>query len=76
MKQHPGTQKSVAQLLVQKVMEEMKAKEEEEAAKRTDEENETIASAEEGIRCTKTPIVSAYFIFREERNNLHMGSTK
>lgn len=49
-KQHPGSPKSVAQLLIQKVEEAAKEKEEEEAAKRAErgEEEEVPVPSEEG----------------------------
>lgn len=52
-KQHPGTPESVAQLLVQKVKDAIREKEEEEAAKRAEEaeeggEENVLVPSEEG----------------------------
>lgn len=54
-KQHPGAPNSVAQLLIKKVEEAIKEKEDEEAAKRAEkgDEDDIPAPSEEGIHINK-----------------------
>lgn len=57
-KQHPGSPNSVAQLLIKKVEEAIKEKEDEEAAKRAEKGEEDVAvPSEEGKYLKKTGLI-------------------
>lgn len=65
LKQHPGSPNSVAQLLIKKVEEAIKEKEDEEAAKRAEkgEQEDIPAPSEEGTYLNKTVQVIVLQVF-------------
>lgn len=76
MKEYPGSEGCVAQLFVQKVEDAIKEKEEAEAAQRAEqgEEEEGPPPSEEGEGQEFYLRIPDLQIFREKRNNLHLGS--
>lgn len=78
-KHPPGSPKSVAQLLVQKVEEAIKEKEEEEAARRAErgEQEEPLLPSEEGVSGKLRNYQFLISIFcRKQRNHLYLGTSE